>query len=111
MNGGGDVVFGKDAIQQGAVQHVALVTGDLAARDDLQPVQNVVMGVREIVDDHDLIASGDQLDIGVGSDEPGAAGQEDFLGHVETPLLPARKVRWNGAKISSESRVGENFGE
>ena len=93
-----DAVSVKDAPERLAVVHIGHVHGEIGRRliadDGLDAVLDFCGGVGQVVDDDDLVTEFEQLDDGVGADEPGAAGDEDArvfcvegLRHERVPFM------------------------
>ena len=85
----------EDALESFAVVDVGDVHGEvgrgLVADDGLDAVLDLGRGVRQVVDDDNLVAALKQLDDGVGANESGAAGNKDAgigkgLGHASAPF-------------------------
>ncbi len=88
---------GKCELQQPLVADVAIDPPDGVARDALDPAQRLGAAVREIVDAHDVVTGGKQLDQRMAANISGAPGDEDRCEpgtHIELGALTiARALR------------------
>ena len=73
-------VFLKDPVHGGPVPDVRFHMGDGMPHDPLHPGHRLRAGIDVVVDDHGLMAGLAELHAGVGTDETGAAGQQNFHG-------------------------------
>jgi len=69
----------KDLLEGGLIHEVDLVEKELTlvAGELESPVEGFFGRVAEVVDNDEALAEGEELDDGVGTDEAGAAGDED----------------------------------
>src|SRR3989304_9942899 len=84
-----DTVPREKPLQRSAIAHVALDERDTPAGDALDAADHVCAAVGKVVQNHNLAASGQQLDAGVRADVAGAARYEDLFIHCRSP------VRWH----------------
>jgi hypothetical protein len=76
-----DLAFGEDRSQRGAVAQICLMELDRLSGQLTQPLQHRRLGVREVIDDGELVARRGERNAGVRTDVAEAAGDEDGLGH------------------------------
>ena len=83
MNDPVDVVLGEDTLHERLVAHVAIITLDRLAGDLLDSLKRDGRRIAVVVYGNHIVALVEQLDIGVGGDESGAARNQDS-GHVSS---------------------------
>ena len=83
MNDPVDVVLGEDTLHERLVTHVAIITLDRLAGDLLDSLKRDGRRITVVVYGNHIVALVEQLDIGVGGDESGAARNQDS-GHVSS---------------------------
>ena len=78
VDDGVDLMRGENFLQRGAVADIRLVEHRFDARDGLNLLDDIGLGIGQIVHDNDLVPRLLQLHAGVASDKPGAAGDKYF---------------------------------
>ena len=82
----GNLVLGKDLLQQSLIPDIALVEFQGLPGELLNPVQAFGIGIAQIVNDHHAIAVFQQLQAGMGADITGTAGHQYVLHVARTSL-------------------------
>ena len=87
MDNAVEAVFPEHPLQGGPVPDIRPVKWDFSPRQKLHPLLGLQAGVGEIIQADHLVSRPEQLHLGMGTDIPGAAGNQD-LHSANPPLIP-----------------------
>ncbi|EJX02305.1 hypothetical protein EVA_09588 [gut metagenome] len=72
-----NLLFFKDTVDSRLIQQVCLIKNRASAGDFFDAVEDLRLGVGEVIDDNNLFAGVDQLNDGVAADKSGSSGDEN----------------------------------